>query len=244
MKETTLTKLYKKHSDIGSLKSHRFIHGKRWDAKLLEKCLMKIMEDQVNEHTPEGKVGGMRGQLTRDHIITAVCLARANEKLKKPTIVSLIDLRACFDKIRMADVFYDLAVSNIDLKALKIAHDFSKETIIRIAGDPDTSRKAPIEESCGQGNSIACKGSSLTVGKITDEAIPIENCDGINDAVVPGRDFVDDVFLANKNTDAARSNGELLSKAFEVVALEANPAKSAVIVMGDDEVVEQTRQEL
>ena len=113
--------------------------------------------------------------LKKKHVKKFYLKLKIRGKLKKPTIVSLIDLQACFDKIRMADVFFDLAVSNVDLKALKVAHDFSKETIIRIAGDPDSSRKAPIEESCGQGNSIACKGSSLTVGKITDEAIPIEN---------------------------------------------------------------------
>ena len=74
---------------------------------------------------------------TRDHIITLICLARVNETNKTPTIISLFDLKACFDKIRMNDVFLDVAMTGADMKAVKVLHEFTKEVKIKLAGDPD-----------------------------------------------------------------------------------------------------------
>ena len=66
---TKLTKLYKRKGDVSHIKSYRFIHNKCWGAKLLEKCVVKIMTDQINLHTPPNQLGGMPMHSTRDHII-------------------------------------------------------------------------------------------------------------------------------------------------------------------------------
>ena len=66
------------------------------------------------------------------------------------------------------------------------------------------------------------------------ESIPPESCDKVGIVEVPPRAFVDDVAITNKDPEAARSNGMRMSKAVETVALECNPSKSAVLVIGRD----------
>ena len=54
--ETKLMKLFKGRGDINDLKNHRFIHGKPWLSKLFEKCLMKIINLDINRFTPECQI--------------------------------------------------------------------------------------------------------------------------------------------------------------------------------------------
>ena len=94
MKETLLTKLYKKRGSPNELKNHCFKHGKSYGGKILEKCVVAVMYDAIARSTPECQVGGLQGQSTVDHIMTVVCTASINEKLNKPTIATLVDIKA------------------------------------------------------------------------------------------------------------------------------------------------------
>ena len=96
----------------------------------------------------------------------------------------------------------------------------------------------------GQGTGYAAKGASLTIGKATNEAIPISNCDSML-TLVPPDAFVNDVFMTNKDNAAARKNGEQISKAMNILSLEINCQKSAVIVSGGSSAkVKSTREDL
>ena len=230
--QTKLTKLYKRKGDVSHIKSYRFIHNKCWGAKLLEKCVVKIMSDQINLNTPPSQIGGMPMHGTRDHIITAVVLMRMNEARGVPTIFSLIDLQACFDKVRLNDIACDMIEADVDLKALKIAHKMSDTNIISISRDPDDNRNAKISKSVGQGTSVAAKGTSLTVGKATHDAIPLENCAKINNLHINPLAFVDDLLISNAGTNEARENGRRMSRAMEVLSLTCNNVKSVMVVAG------------
>ena len=50
MHVTKLTQLYKKWGSINSIKNYRFIHQKDWPGKLIEKCLMKIVENELHAY--------------------------------------------------------------------------------------------------------------------------------------------------------------------------------------------------
>ena len=182
---------------------------------------------------------------TRDHIIVAVVLMKMNEARSMPTIFSLIDLQACFDKVRLNDITWDMMEADVDLKALKIAHQMSNINVISIANDPDKRRTATVTKSIGQGTSIAAKGTSLTVGKAADDAIPLENCAKIKNLPISPLAFVDDVLLSNAGTKQARENGERISRAMEILSLTCNNVKSVVVVAGrDNKEVRKARKEL
>ena len=52
MFETSLTKLFQKKEDVNLLKNHWFIHNRSWPSKLMEKCLVKMIEFDVDKSTP------------------------------------------------------------------------------------------------------------------------------------------------------------------------------------------------
>ena len=75
---------------------------------------------------------------------------------------------------------------------------------------------------------------SLSVGLASERSIPLESCARINDVVLPQSDFVDDVAIPNKNTDAARQNGERFARALGTLSLEANQKILVSKVCGGD----------
>ena len=245
MRETSLTKIYKKKGSLNDIKNYRFVHGKKWFSKLLEKCLVKIIEDQINMHTPQSQIGGLPGLGCRDHIMTITSLIKSNEMLAKPTIVTLVDIKRCFDQIRLNDVVFDTLMTGADVKAVKVLHDFTKEIKIKIAGDPDEERSGMVRDTVQQGSNFAPKGSALSIGKATQDSIPVENCDKVGEQIVPVSTYVDDAIIPNKDVKAARENGEKISRAIEVLSLTANDKKSVCMVIGgDNEKVKEARKDL
>ena len=129
MRTTSLMKIYKRKGSLEDLKSFQFIH---WAGKLFERCVMSIIEDAINTNTSEHQIVGKKMYSTCDHIAMLVSLACVNKASNTPTILTLFDLKACFDRIRMNDVFLDVANTGADIKAVKVLHDFTKEVNIKI----------------------------------------------------------------------------------------------------------------
>ena len=84
MKNSYLTKIFKKKGNPSDLKCNRFIHDKDWFSKLTEKCLVKVIEPEMNMATPAQQIGGMKGQGTTDHILDVSCMMRAKESKGEP----------------------------------------------------------------------------------------------------------------------------------------------------------------
>ena len=205
MRETSLTKIYKKKGSLNDIKNYRFVHGKNWFSKLLEKCLVKIIEEQINMHTPQSQI----------------------------------------DQLRLNDVVFDTLMTGADVKAVKVLHDFTKEIQIKIASDPNEEISGVVKGTVQQGSNFAPKGSTLSIGKATQDSVPMENCDKVGDQIVPTSTYVDDAIIPNKDVVAARENGEKISKAIEVLSLSANDKKSVCLVIGgDNERVREARDDL
>ena len=126
MRTTSLMKIYKRKGSLEDLKSFH------WASKLFERCVMSIIEDAINTNTSEHQIVGKKMYSTCDHIAMLVSLACVNKASNTPTILTLFDLKACFDRIRMNDVFLDVANTGADIKAVKVLHDFTKEVNIKI----------------------------------------------------------------------------------------------------------------
>ena len=204
---------------------------------------MLMISDQVDKWTPEAQIGGVKTHGCRDHILAITSLMKANEARSLPTILTLVDLTSCFDRVRLNDLTYDVANCNVDLKALKFLHMMNQRTVIKMAGDHDDKRSADVLGSVGQGTGFAAKATGLSVSVATEMAIPVENCDKIIDSPTPPRDFVDDVVIPNKDVDCTRENGKLISNGMDLLALDINPAKSAVIVTGGDNIAVRTARD-
>ena len=66
--------------------------------------------------------------------------------------------------------------------------------------------------------------------------IPIKNCEQVRSTKIPPREYVDDALILNKGRDETHENGQLFCRAVKFVALECNANKSAVIIMGRDNI--------
>ena len=132
---------------------------------------------------------------------------------------------------------FDIANTGADIKALRFSYKHHNKTNIRISGDPDKTHVATVEDMSGQGTNLSPKGTGLSVGRSTHEAIDPEDCDTIGEVTVDPSEFVDDVLVTNKDTDTARRNSEKVACAMLVLSLETNEAKSSVLVTGGDNLV-------
>ena len=136
--------------------------------------------------------------------------------------------------------------SGTDRKVVKVLMDYSKETKIRIAGDPNEDRVGTVVDSNGQETNMACKGTSLSsLGRMTDAAVPYEGCDKIEGQPLTPHVFMDDLGVANKDAANARTNAERVARGAELLSLSANPEKSAILVTGGkNQKVLNVREEL
>ena len=245
MKMTSLTRLYKKKGDPSKLGSYRFIHNRNWMSKLLEKCLVAIVDDHITMFTPESQIGGIPTYACRDHIMTVTTFMKNQEAKGEPSVLTLVDLKKCFDKVKLSDAIYSVSQTGCDMKALKMIKEYSDEFKIRINGDPDDERYGEVKNSCGQGTQFAPKATGLLIGLATFESIPTEGCAKVGEQIVLPSDFVDDVLIHNEDDQTARSNAESLSDSFDLLSMEVNAEKSAIIVTGgNNEKVKRMRKKL
>ena len=118
------------------------------------------------------------------------------------------------DQLRLNDVVFDTLMTGADVKAVKVLHDFTKEIQIKIASDPNEEISGVVKGTVQQGSNFAPKGSTLSIGKATQDSVPMENCDKVGDQIVPTSTYVDDAIIPNKDVVAARENGEKITKAY------------------------------
>ena len=66
---TTLFGLWKGKGNKLDLNMTRYIHGKSWDAKLLEALVTERMKPLITKHCPNMQIGGMKGNSSSEHLI-------------------------------------------------------------------------------------------------------------------------------------------------------------------------------
>ena len=231
---STLTKIFKNKGSRDNLKDHRFIHNRLWYCKLLEKCLVLMIEKEVDEYFPESQIGGLSGHSTREHILTIVTMLRYNEAFKKPSILTLLDVERCFDAADSADIYYDIAAAGANPKALSVLMKLNEKTTIKLSGDIKQDRTTTVNKTLGQGTALAGKGISLTMGLNIDEAIPESDVDSVGDIKIRTRTYYDDALIPNKDTESTRKNAKRLSNTLELISLRANTKKTVIIVSSND----------
>ena len=229
---STLTKIFKNKGSRDNLKDHHFIHNRFWYCKLLEKCLVLMIEKE--EYFPESQIGGLSGHSTREHILTIVTLLRYNEALKKPSILTLLDVERCFVAADSADIYFDIAAAGANPKALSVLMKLNEKTTIKLSGDSKQDRTTTVNKTLGQGTALAGKGISLTMGLNIDDAIPESDVDSVGNTKIKTRTYYDDALIPNKDADSTRKNAKRLSNTLELISLRANTKKTVVIISSND----------
>ena len=161
---TYLTKIFKNKGKRARLKDNRFVHGKEPVSKMFEKCVVEIVAQAIDNATPQLQAGSRKGRSTRDQLLKVLVMQKYHECKSKPLPVILVDVQACFDKMRLDDVVYDTIQAGADLKATRVIRKFSDKTEIRLRGDPRNDGKGEgrvIWGTLGQGSNFTPPGISM-----------------------------------------------------------------------------------
>ena len=244
-RETMLMPLYKGKGDRKELSSHRFLHLKKWMAKVFEKMLMQRVEAKVRQATPDLQQGGQPGGSTMDHLVSMVALINVRRRKNSATVITLMDIVKCFDKCKLGDILYEFANAGVGPHDLRLIRDFNENTKIRIQGDCDPDRAAVVQDSVGQGTTGAVSGAVLMMGRKVEKVFKeSQQALKVGDVTVMPTGFVDDVASARGSLEGAHEAGRLLTEVIDELSLSAHPEKTVNIVVGGKAAREKLAREL
>ena len=237
--DTELLKLYKGKGVRAELKSNRFIHLKGWMAKTYEKMLMTKMEDKMFNCTPDFQVGGQKMGSTNEHLLSMMVAMKKLEEKQGCGAIIFMDIKACFDRVRLTDILYETAQSGVVGRPLKNIAKYTDNLNIKMVGDPNKQRKVNITNSTGQGTGYAPVGTSLTMAKTLEVRINrrdeeerktiISSVDGI---ALNHNFFVDDLAKNCGMNKELKINGTIITETLGELQLQAHADKSGLLVYG------------
>mgnify|MGYP001162975371 FL=1 len=237
--ETELLKLYKGKGVRSELKSNRFIHLKGWMAKTYEKMLMTKMEAKMFAATPEFQVGGQKMGSTNEHLLAMIVAMRKLEKVQKTGAIIFMDIKACFDRVRLNDILFETVQAGVVGRPLKNIATYTDNLIIKMVGDDNQERQRRISNSTGQGSGFAPVGTSLVMAKtlemkikaraLEERATIIKSVGGIT---LHHNFFVDDLSKNCSEVKELEINANIITEALDELHLQAHPDKSGVLVYG------------
>ena len=242
---TYLTKLFKGRGSPNELGNNRFIHGKSFIPKIFEKCVVKMIDTELRNATPEFQIGGQFARSTRDHLLQLFILASEQQRKGKPVIFTLVDIRKCFDKVSLQDCIYESLKAGCDPKATNVIKKFSEVTDIKLRGDP-TGKMATVRDVTGQGSGYAPLACALLIGKRVEEELIVKDIETMIVFGVPVDPslFIDDINDTSDSPDMARARGIAIGHAIDRAALKINETKTVVLVMGNNAVKDAWCQQL
>ena len=230
-KKTSLMKLYKK-GDRKLLSNYRFLHLKHWLPKITEKVVMKKLKKKMSLATPPEQLGGVKDASCEEHLVTLMTVLRSQERQKKATAVTFMDVVKCFDQIPLDEVGHSAGQAGIVGKPLKTLMEINADTEMTIVGDT-TGKSFIAKNTVGQGLVSACEGSAMVMGASLQRAMKNKTHHLVVEGVKVGpAAFVDDVAQADGSGDGVRSTGKCLTNTLEEVGLEAHPTKSVRVTSG------------
>ena len=246
---TWLTKIWKRKGPESKLKNNRFVHGKEPFAKLMEKCLVAMISEQLDEATPQLQAGSRKGRSTRDQLLKVIVMQKYHESKGKPLPVLLVDVQACFDRMRLDDVIYDTIEANANLKATRALRKFSDRTIIKLRGDTRNNGEGVgrlVTGTLGQGSNFAPPGIGLTSSKslkseLKDSGHLMARVGSVESSA---QSYVDDTAAMPKNEKSLKVVCEKIGDALETISLQSHPEKTEIIVSGRNKKAEAMRQSL
>ena len=236
---TQLLKLYKGKGVRAELKSNRFIHLKPWMPKLYEKMLMTKIEGRMFSNTPDLQVGGQKQGSTNEHLLAMMISMRRLEEFQGCGSIIFMDIKACFDRVRLSDILFETIQCGVVGRPLKNIANYTENLVIKSIGDPKEDREARITNSTGQGSGFAPVGTSLVMAKTLEVRIKMRSESQrevinrtVNGITLGHNFFVDDLAKCCAGTEELVVNGEVITETLNELRLQAHADKSGVLVFG------------
>ena len=236
---TELFMLFKGKGIRNELNANRFIHLKTFGPKIFEKLLMVKLETKLSDLTPAYQVGGQRQGSTVEHLLSTITMMRRIEKKREAGALIFMDIKACFDKIKLEDILVESTKGGVRGRPLRNIRKYTDNLTIKIVGDDSKERQAVIKNSTGQGSGFAPVGTSMVMAKRLEVRIEekpeevkrkiIGEVDGVK--CLPNF-FVDDLEKTCVDETEVEANAGVITEMLNDLELQAHPDKSGVLVFG------------
>ena len=208
-KKTVLMPLYKGKGSRRDLANHCFLHLKNWGGKVFEKLIMKKVNARVRCATPPLPQGGQPDGSTIDHLVETMTIIKSRMKRRKACVLTLMDVKKCFDKCKLNDILYEFGQAGVNGKQLQMIKNFNDGTRISIQGDCDKERGSEIFNSVGQGTNCVVDGAALMMGRVIEEKFCKDEASlMMGDVRVDPTGFIDDVAVLRGGAREAREAGQ------------------------------------
>ena len=162
---TKLFGLWKGKGSKLDLNMLRYIHGKDWDAKLLEALFSERLKPSIIENCPKMRIGGIKNNSSAEHLIVVKTWMKTNETEKKIGIFQAFDMEKFFDKEGLIDTLNTMytkgKISEKDYRLWFKLNNMTCISILRPVGDTDN---AIIMNGIGQGSFAEALASSINIG--------------------------------------------------------------------------------
>merc|ERR1711892_1510108 len=162
---TTLFGLWKGKGSKLDLNMTRYIHGKSWDAKLLEALVTERMKPLITKHCPNMQIGGMKGHTSSEHLIVVKTWMKTNQVGETTCIFEAFDMEKFFDKEGLIDTLHTMytegKIAESDYRMWFMLNNKTKISVLTPLGE---TNQATIMNGIGRGSFGAALASSLNIG--------------------------------------------------------------------------------
>ena len=222
----------------------RYIHGKDWDAKMLEALVAESMKPKIHEAIPDIQIGGKAGHSSIEHLVLIKTWMLNMEVNNGSGIFQCFDMEKFFDKESLIDTLNALYVQgDISDKDYRMWFKLNCKTRISVVTSVGETDAARIFDSIGQCSFGAALASSLNIGTAIYDATEGETLTELGHMPLNCLIFQDDIARLNTTLEQARRGATLIGDTLAKKKLKSNLTKSRYVLLGSAEFKERTRQE-
>ena len=243
--ETVAHQLYKGKGKIYEFKNQRFVHTKSENPKAFEYIVMTKAKPKIIAGCSKYQIGALPKHRSAEHLFTLKSTIAWYSILRKPIILQLFDISKFFDREMLKDGMDSLYKCGIAGKIYRLIYELNKSTKLTIKTGCGTTQPKQIGANITQGSIGGALISSVNLDKTVDEHFSkSEHEISYVDLRLQPTIFQDDLSRMTSSRSAAQAGNEYIKSCMEVKLLDLNVDKSCFILIGNDSISKDVRNEL
>ena len=163
-RRTLLNMIWKRKGPAEILSNNRFIHTKEsFLPRTCEALATNKMKQRILEMSTKYQIGGQPGHSPDEHIYSIKSVWQVYEMMGKGLIITLVDIKAFFDKENIYDVMQNLNDIGVNKKAARVWFKLNEGTEISVKTAAGISETAHVGDCIGQGTAGAALVSQVNL---------------------------------------------------------------------------------
>ena len=242
-KETELIALFKK-GNRQDASNYRFIHIKWWLPRIFEMLIYQKLYVIFDKYTPESQTGGCKMSDTMEHLVMIISALNQKVKVGKGLILTLADIKKCFDRLFLSDCQFWLLKSGADPKAVKVLNILLGFNRLKLQGS-SSGKSFIVEDGQGQGGVSVGRSAAATISDVMERNVATHPCPTVHNGVnIANLGYVDDTATIDEDPEGTKFSCRIIQEAFEELSLEAHDSKTIHILCGNQAWIQRMKKDL